>query len=105
MIARAASVLSFAPGWPSLPRMSEKRPKASAKTTFESEFQRLEEVVRGLESGEVPLAELISRYEDGMARLKACREFLADAELRLEQLRAGGETVVVEAISPAGSDR
>lgn len=75
--------------------MSEKRAKAAGKTTFESELLRLEEVVRALESGEVPLAELVTRYEDGMARLKSCREFLADAELRLEQLRTGaaGDTL------------
>lgn len=85
--------------------MSEKRVKPSTKLTFESEFQRLEEVVKGLESGDVPLAELVTRYEEGMSRLTACRAFLADAELRLEQLRAGGATEDTEAISPSVSDR
>lgn len=75
--------------------MSEKRTRAAAKVTFESEIALLEEVVRALETGEVPLAELVTRYEDGMRHLKACRALLADAELRLEQLRSGsaGETV------------
>ena len=66
--------------------MTEKRAR-TGKSTFESEIARLEEVVRALETGEVPLAELVTRYEDGMRHLKSCREFLADAELRLEQLR------------------
>ena len=75
--------------------MSEKRAKASGKTTFENELLRLEEVVNALEGGEVPLAEMVARYEDGMRHLKACREFLSDAELRLEQLRSApsGDTL------------
>ncbi len=71
--------------------MTEKRAR-TGKSTFESEIARLEEVVRALETGEVPLAELVTRYEDGMRHLKSCREFLADAELRLEQLRNGETT-------------
>lgn len=75
--------------------MSEKRAKASGKPTFENELLRLEEVVNALESGDVPLAELVTRYEDGMRHLKSCRDFLADAELRLEQLRStpAGDTL------------
>lgn len=74
--------------------MSEKRAKV-AKVSFEEELRKLEEIVRTLESGDVPLAELVARYEDGMKHLRACREFLSDAELRLTQLKsgAGGDTV------------
>lgn len=69
--------------------MTEKRPRGAGKSTFESELERLEEIVRALESGDVPLADLLTRYEAGMKHLKACREFLSDAELRLEQIRTG----------------
>lgn len=68
--------------------MSEKRAKA-AKVSFEEELRQLEEVVRTLESGDVPLAELVTRYESGMRHLRVCREFLSDAELRLTQLKSG----------------
>ncbi|MBQ9758583.1 MAG: exodeoxyribonuclease VII small subunit, partial [Opitutales bacterium] len=40
------------------------------------------------EGGDVPLAELVERYEAGMRHLKNCQEKLADAELRIEQLRS-----------------
>lgn len=68
--------------------MSEKRGK---KASFEDELAKLEAIVTALESGEVSLAELVTRYEEGMRHLKVCREFLGEAELRLEQLKAGGE--------------
>ncbi len=82
--------------------MSEKRARAGAKSTFESELARLEEVVNALESGEVPLAELVARYEDGMRHLKSCREFLSDAELRLEQLKSGGAVAPADESSKGG---
>lgn len=68
--------------------MSEKRAK-SPKVSFEEELKKLEEIVRELESGEVSLAELVTRYEEGMKHLRSCREFLSDAELRLSQLKSG----------------
>lgn len=66
--------------------MSEKRGK---KVTFEDELAKLESIVDALESGEVTLAELVVRYEDGMKHLRTCRAFLDDAELRLEQIKSG----------------
>lgn len=62
--------------------------KSDKEPTFEEELSRLEAIVEGLESGDVPLAELVERYEEGMTVLKSCRKKLADAELRIEQLRA-----------------
>ena len=79
--------------------MSEKRARSAGKPTFESELERLEEIVRALESGDTPLAELVTRYEAGMRHLKACREFLSDAELRLEQLRADGGVADASALA------
>ena len=65
-----------------------KTKKSDKEPTFEEELSRLEAIVEGLESGDVPLAELVERYEVGMTVLKSCRNKLADAELRIEQLRA-----------------
>lgn len=65
-----------------------KTKKSDKEPTFEGELSRLEAIVEGLESGDVPLAELVERYEEGMTVLKSCRKKLADAELRIEQLRA-----------------
>jgi len=63
--------------------------KKSEKHTlsFEEELDRLEAIVESLEGGDVPLAQLVERYEEGMKHLKNCQAKLADAELRIEQLR------------------
>ena len=55
--------------------------------SFEEELKKLEEIVESLEAGDVPLATLVERYEKGMKHLKSCQEKLAEAELRIEQLR------------------
>lgn len=64
-----------------------KAKKSEKELTFEEELARLEDIVESLEGGNVPLSELIERYETGMRHLKNCQEKLADAELRIEQLR------------------
>jgi len=40
-----------------------------------------------MESGEVPLAELLAKFEDGTQLLKVCESRLKDAELKIEQLK------------------
>ena len=50
----------------------------------------------------MPLATLVERYEAGMLHLKNCQQKLAEAELRIEQLRSVGEDG--EAVSEAFDD-
>ncbi|GMA52408.1 hypothetical protein GCM10025857_37650 [Alicyclobacillus contaminans] len=54
--------------------------------TFEAAMQRLEETVRKLESGELPLAEAIERYKEAMQLVQFCRGQLDTAELEIERL-------------------
>lgn len=54
--------------------------------TFEDAMKRLEEIVRLLEAGELPLAESLERYQESMNLVKFCREQLDKAELQLEKL-------------------
>lgn len=56
--------------------------------SFEEAMAELESVVSQLERGDVPLEQSIALYERG-ARLKArCAEKLAEAEARVEIIRA-----------------
>lgn len=55
--------------------------------SFEEELAKLEAIIEELERGEVPLATLVERYSTGIAHLKKCQEKLAEAELRIEQLK------------------
>jgi len=58
-----------------------------AKLTFETALGRLESIVEAMESGEVPLAELLAQFEEGTQLLKVCEARLKDAELKIEQLK------------------
>jgi exodeoxyribonuclease VII small subunit len=57
--------------------------------TFEDALRGLEEVVRSLESGEVPLDASISLYERGEALRKHCQARLDAAQARIEKIVAG----------------
>ncbi|PYJ72879.1 MAG: exodeoxyribonuclease VII small subunit [Verrucomicrobia bacterium] len=47
-------------------------------------MDRLEKIVEQMESGKLPLEDLIVQYEAGMNLLKICQERLAKAEQRIE---------------------
>jgi len=58
-----------------------------AKLSFETALEKLEAIVESMESGEVPLAELLAKFEEGTKLLKVCESRLKDAELKIEQLK------------------
>lgn len=59
----------------------------TAKLSFEAALAKLETIVDSMESGEVPLAELLAKYEEGTKLLKLCESRLKDAELKIEKLK------------------
>ena len=61
----------------------------TAKLSFESALAKLEAIVDSMESGEVPLAELLAKYEEGSKLLKVCEGRLKEAELKIEKLKKG----------------
>jgi exodeoxyribonuclease VII small subunit len=63
--------------------VDEKEPKLS----FEDALAKLEGIVESMEEGEVPLADLLAKFEEGNRLLKQCQERLENAELKIEQLR------------------
>ena len=67
-----------------------------AETSYEELMARLVAVVDRLERGELPLAEALTLYEEGMALGAACQRLLEAAELRVQQLVATPEGVVLE---------
>jgi exodeoxyribonuclease VII small subunit len=60
---------------------------SSDQPSFEDALSRLEAIVESMEAGDVPLADLIARFEQGTQLLKVCEGRLQEAELRIEQLR------------------
>lgn len=61
--------------------------KKAAKLSFEDALKKLESIVDAMESGDVPLAELLAKFEEGTQLLKVCEARLKDAELKIEQLK------------------
>jgi exodeoxyribonuclease VII small subunit len=57
---------------------------------FEQHLQSVEEAIRRLETGEIPLEESIELYAEAMQHLRACHGFLESAEARLEIVRRDG---------------
>jgi exodeoxyribonuclease VII small subunit len=55
--------------------------------SFETALGRLETIVESMESGDVPLAELLAKFEEGNKLLKVCEGRLKEAELKIEQLK------------------
>jgi exodeoxyribonuclease VII small subunit len=78
--------------------MSSKPKPREAELNFEGAMNRLEKIVEQMESGKLPLEDLIVRYEEGMNLVKICRERLANAEQKIEIItrNSAGETVVQE---------
>jgi exodeoxyribonuclease VII small subunit len=58
-----------------------------SKLSFETALGKLETIVDAMEAGDVPLAELLAKFEDGTKLLKVCEARLKDAELKIEQLK------------------
>ena len=77
---------------------SEKTPKL----TFETALTRLEAVVDAMEQGDIPLADLLGKYEEGSRLLKVCEARLKEAELKIEKLKKQKDgSVALEGFEPA----
>ena len=53
---------------------------------FEEVLKKLEGVVEAMESDDLPLEMLLTKYEEGSKLVKICQEKLAEAELKIQQL-------------------
>ena len=58
-------------------------------TTFESNMQRLEQIVRAMERGDVPLDESLKLFQEGTELVRACDKLLEDAQLQIEKVVKG----------------
>ena len=79
-----------------------------AELNFEKAMDRLEAIVEQMESGKLPLEDLIVRYEEGMNLVKVCQERLSSAEQKIEIIarNSAGKPVVkdFEPAAESGND-
>jgi len=54
--------------------------------TYEEALKRLEDIVKRLEGGNLPLDESLRLFEEGTHLGKVCQRRLTEAELRIERL-------------------
>ena len=54
--------------------------------TFEESMARLEQIVRSLEQGNVPLEESLKLFQEGTERVRSCGKLLDDAKLQIEKV-------------------
>jgi exodeoxyribonuclease VII small subunit len=70
--------------------------------SFEAGLLELEQIVKEMESGELPLERALALFEKGMKLSETCRKQLEEAETRIEVLVRKGDKVQAE---PFGADR
>jgi exodeoxyribonuclease VII small subunit len=79
-----------------------------AELPFEEALKKLEAIVETMETNELPLETLLSRFEEGTQLARSCQTRLAEAELKIQQLEkdsAGNLVLHAASVSdnPAGS--
>ena len=61
-------------------------PEDIKKLSFEDALQALEEIVKGLESGDVKLDQAIDSYARGAALKRHCESKLREAQAKIEKI-------------------
>lgn len=62
---------------------------AEKKLSFEQSMARLDEIVRHLEKGDMPLNDSLALFEEGTALIRSCEKQLDEAEQKVVKLRKG----------------
>lgn len=69
---------------------------ATKKMNFEQSIQRLDEIVRHLENGDMPLSDSLSLFEEGTKLIASCTAMLDEAEQKVVKLKKGADRAPVE---------
>ena len=64
--------------------------------TFEQSMQRLEQIVRAMERGDVALEESLKLFQEGTELVRSCGKLLDDAELQVKKIMAAPDGSPVE---------
>ena len=89
--------MSYVASVPSNSNAKSAGPAAAKESLpFEEALKKLESIVEAMETGDLPLEALLTRFEEGTRLVKVCQAKLEEAELKIQQLEknAAGETVL-----------
>ena len=76
--------------------MAETNPADQPIESFEKYLEELENVVKELEGGDLPLERSLALFEKGMGLSETCRKQLQEAETRVEMLIRKNGKIQVE---------
>lgn len=69
---------------------------AEKKIDFEKSLERLETIVDQMESGDLPLEEMIKHFEEGSKLVTLCSTKLTEVEQKIEKLVKKGDGLEAE---------
>lgn len=66
--------------------------------TFEASMQRLEQIVRAMEKGDVELEESLKLFQEGTELVRRCGKLLDDAQLQVKKITTAPDGSPVEEV-------
>ena len=75
-----------------------------AKEKFEDALEKLEDIVKKMEAGDLPLEEALKSFEEGIKLIRSCQYKLDEAERRVETLLGKGDSLQVKQFAGEDSD-
>ena len=66
------------------------------KLSFEESVARLDDIVKHLENGDMPLSESLSMFEEGTKLISACSKMLDEVEQKVVKLKKGPDREPIE---------
>ncbi len=90
---------------PSAPKNAGQEPAKAESLPFEDALKKLETIVESMESEDLPLEALLTKYEEGTKLAKICQAKLAEAEVKIQQLeRNPAGELKLKPVSPNESE-
>ena len=59
---------------------------SKTKQSFEASMARLEQIVRAMERGDVPLEESLKLFQEGTELVQRCQKLLDEAQLQVKKI-------------------
>lgn len=66
--------------------------------TFEESMQRLEQIVRAMERGDVPLEESLKMFQEGTELVRNCGKLLENAQLQIKMIMTAPDGSPIEEV-------
>lgn len=66
------------------------------KMTFEEKMNRLEQIVRAMERGDIALEESLKMFQEGTELVKSCSKMLDEAEIAVKKISVAADGSPVE---------